>query len=89
METVLFVSIIDRNDAQNGGGIYAVASNIRVFSHAHIHIQSNSVNNSGGGVYLQQSSKIYILKQDLELELGKTLVIPLDCLEHTQGLHYC
>ncbi|XP_064389809.1 uncharacterized protein LOC135337762 [Halichondria panicea] len=74
MEPVLFVSIIDRNDAQNGGGIYAVASNIKAFSHAHIHIQSNSANNSGGGVYLQQSSKIYILKQNLEIELGKTLV---------------
>ncbi|XP_064389969.1 uncharacterized protein LOC135337884 [Halichondria panicea] len=75
METVLFESIIDRNDAQNGGGIYAVASNIKTFSHAHVQIKSNSANNSGGGVYLQQSSKIYILKQDLELELGKTLVI--------------
>ncbi|XP_064390063.1 uncharacterized protein LOC135337972 [Halichondria panicea] len=71
---VLFESIIDRNDAQNGGGIYAVASNIKAFSHAHVHIQSNSANNSGGGIYLQQSSKIYILKQDMELELGKKLV---------------
>ena len=59
IEPVLFVSIIDRNDAQNGGGIYAVASNIKAFSHAHIHIKSNSANNSGGGMYLQQSSKIY------------------------------
>ncbi|XP_064389949.1 uncharacterized protein LOC135337873 [Halichondria panicea] len=75
IEPVLFVSIIDRNDAQNGGGIYAVASNIKAFSHAHVQIKSNSVNNSGGGVYLQQSSKIYILKQDLELEIGKMLVI--------------
>ncbi|XP_064388740.1 uncharacterized protein LOC135336804 [Halichondria panicea] len=75
MEPVLFVSIIHRNDAQNGGGIYAVASNIKAFSHAHIHIKSNSANNSGGGIYLRQSSKIYILKRDLELELGKTLVI--------------
>ncbi|XP_064388890.1 uncharacterized protein LOC135336943 [Halichondria panicea] len=75
MEPVLFVSIIDRNDAQNGGGIYAVASNIKAFSHAHVHIKSNSANNSGGGIYLRQSSKIHILKQDVELELGKTLVI--------------
>ncbi|XP_064388895.1 uncharacterized protein LOC135336950 [Halichondria panicea] len=75
MKAVLFVSIIDRNDAQNGGGIYAVASNIKAFSHAHIQVKSNSANNSGGGMYLQQSSRIYILKQDLELELGKTLVI--------------
>ncbi|XP_064389951.1 uncharacterized protein LOC135337874 isoform X2 [Halichondria panicea] len=75
MEPVLFVSIIDRNDAQNGGGIYAVASNIKAFSHAHVHIKSNSANNSGGGIYLRQSSKIYILKQDVELEIGKTLVI--------------
>ncbi|XP_064389952.1 uncharacterized protein LOC135337875 [Halichondria panicea] len=75
MEPVLFVSIIDRNDAQNRGGIYAVASNIKAFSHAHVHIKSNSANNSGGGIYLRQSSKIYILKQDVELELGKTLVI--------------
>ncbi|XP_064388883.1 uncharacterized protein LOC135336935 [Halichondria panicea] len=52
VEDILFESIIDRNDAQNGGGIYAVASNIKAFSHAHIHIQSNSANNSGGGIYL-------------------------------------
>ena len=75
IEPVLFVSIIDQNDAQNGGGIYAVASNIKAFSHAYVQIKSNSANNSGGGVYLQQSSKIYTLKQDLELELSKTLVI--------------
>ncbi len=75
IEPVLFVSSIDRNDAQNGGGIYAVASNIKAFSHAHVQIKLNSANNSGGGIYLQQSSKIYILKQDMKLELGKKLVI--------------
>ena len=47
METVLFVSIIDRNDAQNGGGIYAVALNIKAFSHAYVQIKINSANNSG------------------------------------------
>ncbi len=67
IESVMFVSIIDWNDAQNGGGIYAVASNIKAFSRAHVQIKSNSANNSGGGMYLQQSSKIYILKQDVEL----------------------
>ncbi len=73
--SVVFVSIIDRNDAQNGGGIYAVASNIKAFSQAHVHIKSNSAKKSGGGIYLQQSSKIYILKRDVELELGKKLVV--------------
>ena len=74
MKIRLSESIIDRNEAQNGGGIYAVASNIDVFSHAYVHIKSNSANNSGGGIYLQRSSKIYILKKEVELELGKMLV---------------
>ncbi|XP_064388829.1 uncharacterized protein LOC135336892 [Halichondria panicea] len=67
-------SIIDQNKAQNGGGIYAVASNIDVFSHTYVHIKSNSANSNGGGFYLQQNSKIYILKKEVEFERGKTLV---------------
>ncbi len=74
MEIELSVSTIDRNEAQLGGGIYALASNIKVFTHAYVHIKLNSANNSGGGMYLQQSSKIYVLKQEVELKLGKILV---------------
>ncbi len=41
----------------NGGGIYAVSSTIEL-TQSYINIDSNTANASGGGVYLQQSSKL-------------------------------
>ncbi|XP_064389302.1 uncharacterized protein LOC135337314 isoform X2 [Halichondria panicea] len=49
----------------NGGGIIAVSSTIEL-THSHVNIDSNTAKASGGGVYLQQSSKLYLLKKDGE-----------------------
>ena len=54
-------SEIAHNIAQNGGGIYAVSSTIEL-TQSYVNIDSNTANTSGGGVYLQQSSKLYLFK---------------------------
>ncbi len=56
--------MIAHNTAENnGGGIYAVASTIKL-TQSYVNIDSNTANASGGGVYLQQSSKLYLFKKD-------------------------
>ena len=54
-------SEIAHNIAENGGGIHAVSSSIKL-TRSHVNIDSNTANTSGGGVYLQQSSKLYLFK---------------------------
>ncbi|XP_064389019.1 uncharacterized protein LOC135337056 [Halichondria panicea] len=54
-------SEIAHNIAENGGGIHAVSSTIKL-TQSHVNIDSNTANTSGGGVYLQQSSKLYLFK---------------------------
>ena len=57
-------SIIVNNFAgQNGGGVCAVASTIKL-SRSFVTIGSNVAQHRGGGLYLQENSKIYLLKQD-------------------------
>ncbi len=59
-------SVITHNIAENnGGGIYAVASTIKL-TESYVNIDSNTANASGGGVYLQQSSKLYLFKKNEE-----------------------
>ncbi|XP_064389551.1 uncharacterized protein LOC135337551 [Halichondria panicea] len=58
-------SEIAHNIAENGGGIHAVSSSIKL-THSYVNIDSNTANTSGGGVYLQQSSKLYLFKRDEE-----------------------
>ena len=56
-------SFITSNVAgQSGGGVYAVASTIKL-SHSFLTIGFNSAWLSGGGLYLQASSKLYLFKQ--------------------------
>ena len=58
-------SEISHNIAENGGGIHAVSSTIKL-TQSHVNIDSNTANTSGGGVYLQQSSKLYLFKTNEE-----------------------
>ena len=58
-------SEIDDNIATNGGGIYAIATTIKL-TQSNVNIKTNTATASGGGVYLQQNSKLYILKEELE-----------------------
>ena len=59
-------SEIAHNIAENGGGIHAVSSTIDL-THSYVNIDSNTADTSGGGVYLQQSSKLYLFKTNAEI----------------------
>ena len=54
--------IVD-NIAENGGGIYAVATTFNL-TRSYVNIESNTARANGGGVYLQQSLKLYVFKKD-------------------------
>ncbi len=60
-------SEIAHNIAENGGGIHAVSSNIKL-TQSHVNIDSNTATASGGGVYLQQSSKLYLFKTNVDCQ---------------------
>ncbi len=61
-------SEIAHNIAENnGGGIHAVSSTIKL-TQSYVNINSNKANASGGEVYLQQSSKLYLFKNYLEFQ---------------------
>ncbi|XP_064397068.1 uncharacterized protein LOC135343947 [Halichondria panicea] len=49
----------------NGGGIYAAATTIKL-TQSYVNIDSNTAKAKGGGVYLQQSSKLYLFKEVFE-----------------------
>ena len=54
-------SELAHNIAENGGGIHAISSTIKL-TQSYVNIDSNTANTSGGGVYLQKSSKLYLFK---------------------------
>ena len=60
-------SEIAHNIAENGGGIHAVSLNIKL-TQSHVNIDSNTATASGGGVYLQQSSKLYLFKTNVDCQ---------------------
>ena len=64
--------IINNTVNQSGGGVCAMASSIKL-THSYVTIDSNTAQLSGGGLYLQQNSKIYLMKQkqDIKNELLK------------------
>ncbi|XP_064397236.1 uncharacterized protein LOC135344080 [Halichondria panicea] len=68
-------SEIAQNIATNGGGIYAIATTIKL-TLSYVTIDSNTATAKGGGVYLEQNSKLYILKDDLE-ELDQLYYVKL------------
>ena len=69
-------SEIAHNIAENnGGGIYAVSSTIKL-TQSHVNIDSNTANASGGGVFLRQSSKLYLFKMDVDY-FGNKLIVKL------------
>ncbi|XP_064390022.1 uncharacterized protein LOC135337933 [Halichondria panicea] len=56
-------SMITSNTAyRNGGGIFAIASTVTIL-HFFLYVDRNNAMSNGGGIYLQQSSKVQIFKQ--------------------------
>ncbi len=55
-------SKIAHNIAENGGGIYAVATTIKL-TQSFVNIDTNTATANGSGVYLQQNSKLYLFKE--------------------------
>ena len=66
------IMIANNNASQSGGGICAIASTIKI-SHSFVNIDSNTALVNGGGMYIDQSTKIYLLKRNLEIN-GQTQV---------------
>ena len=60
------IMITNNNASQSGGGICAIASTIKI-SHSLVNINSNTAIVNGGGMYVDQSTKIYLLKPDFEI----------------------
>ena len=60
------IMITNNNASQSGGGICAIASTIKI-SHSLVNINSNTASVNGGGIFLDQSTKIYLLKQNPEM----------------------
>ncbi len=58
-------SEITNNNADNGGGINVIATTLNL-TQSYVNIDSNTADANGGGVYLQQSSKLYLFKNDEE-----------------------
>ena len=58
-------SKITKNTASNGGAICAIASNVHI-SNTSMEVNSNIAKVNGGAMYLEQSSKIYVQKYELE-----------------------
>ena len=63
-------SKIADNIAENGGGIYAVATSIKL-TQSYVNIDTNTATAEGGGVYLQQNSKLYLFKKDIEYPMSR------------------
>ena len=57
--------IINNFAGHSGGGVYLVASTIKIMRSL-VTIGSNAALLSGGGLHLQENSQIYLLKQDRE-----------------------
>ena len=58
---------ISKNTASNGGAICAITSKIQIKNvNTHIDLTSNRAEVNGGGIYLEQNSKIYIRKNEPE-----------------------
>ena len=64
------VMITNNNARHSGGGICAIASTIKV-SYSFVNINSNTALVNGGGMYIDQSTKIYLLKTNFEI-IGRT-----------------
>ena len=60
--------ITNNNASQSGGGICAIASTIKI-SHSLVNINSNIASVNGGGIFLDQSTKIYLLKRNPKTQI--------------------
>ena len=61
------IMITNNNASQSGGGIYAIASTIKI-SRSHVIIDSNTALVNGGGMCLEQNSRVTLLKHKVEEE---------------------
>ena len=55
--------IIDNFAGQNGGGVHAIASTFKLTKTSYVTIGSNIALHSGGGLFLQENSQIYLIKK--------------------------
>ena len=67
------IMITNNNASQSGGGICAIASTIKI-SHSLVSINSNTASVNGGGIFLDQSTKIYLLKRNPENDQTQIVV---------------
>ena len=58
-------SEITKNTASNGGAVCAIASNIHI-SNTYMEVNSNIAKVNGGGLYLEQNSKMYVHTDERE-----------------------
>ena len=56
------IMISNNNASQNGGGICAIASTIKI-SRSFVNIDSNTALVKGGGMYLEQNTRVTLLKR--------------------------
>ena len=68
--------ILNNHAGKNGGGMFVVASNIKL-ARSRVAIGSNSAQLRGGGLYLQDNSKIYLLKTQADQERQDVLDVSL------------
>ena len=58
-------SEITKNTASNGGAVCAIASNVHI-SNTSMEVNSNIAKVNGGAIYLEQNSKIYVQKHEID-----------------------
>ena len=68
--------ITDNNAKNNSGGVFAVATTIKL-TQSYVNINSNTANANGGGIYLQQTSKVYLFKENEEAKTWNEFFIKL------------
>ena len=68
--------ILNNHASKNGGGMFVVASNIKL-ARSRVTIGSNSAQLRGGGLYLQDNSKIYLLKTQADQKKQDVLDVSL------------
>ena len=68
--------ILNNHASKNGGGMFVVASNIKL-ARSRVAIGSNSAQLRGGGLYLQDNSKIYLLKTQADQKKQNVLDVSL------------
>ena len=85
LETNVGDILITNNFAgQNGGGIYAISSLVKIFK-SKVSIGSNIARFKGGGLYLGGNTKVYLLKDKFELKYETSINLEVTSNTALQG----